>query len=161
VYTMKMENITVKIDGKHRLFVDNELIADTSHVRRPLRFEGKTLPVNAEVAEGGHCLVGFRLRRRSKALKNFTAEDCRLFTVHSINKTVTWKPGEDISKLSHSFSQVEFRPGNAQLYSFWSEDDQPTICVSLHTECGFFENAWTSSLRGHILFMKRRRKNNS
>ena len=88
-------------------------------VTRPLTFAGKTLHVNAEVAEGGELLVGFRTRDGKKAVKGFSVEDCVPLTGDAVDMSVTWKAGADASSLSHSLTRIEFRLRNAKLYSFW------------------------------------------
>ena len=90
-------------------------------VTRPLTFKGKTLHINADVADGGEIIVGFRTRDGKKAVDGFVVENCAPLTGDSIDMTASWNSGEDISKLSGSFSRLEFKLRNAKIYSFWME----------------------------------------
>ncbi len=76
-----------------------------------------------EIAEGGELLVGFRTRKGSEVVKGFEVRDCKPLTGDSIDMTVAWESGEDISKLSGSFARIEFQLRNAKIYSFWIEDN--------------------------------------
>jgi len=89
---------------------------------RPLTFAGKTLYVNADVADGGYVKVAV-LSRKSEPIVGFGLEDAVAVTGDRTKLQVTWK---DRSQLKPSSSvtdhyRLKFEIKNAKLYSFWIE----------------------------------------
>ena len=88
-------------------------------VTRPLGFSGKTLHVNAEVADGGSLRAG--LVSAQGNVEGFSVEDCVPVTGDGIDVAVSWQGRPDMSALARSDVRIEFELRNAKLYSFWIE----------------------------------------
>jgi hypothetical protein len=88
-------------------------------VTRPLTFAGKTLFVNAEVANSGYIKAELR-NGAGKPVSTYTLDKCTPVCGDVLNE-VTW---EDQKTIMHDPSQslrVVFKLKNAKLYSFWIE----------------------------------------
>ena len=108
----------VRRDG----FVSLSAGETTGTVRtRPLRFEGKQLHVNAQIADRGFVRVGFISSENDKPLKSLTADDCRPITASGVDLPVSWRTGGNISRLANRHARLEFKLHKAKLYSFWIE----------------------------------------
>jgi len=87
-------------------------------VTRPLGFTGKTLHLNAEVADDGEIRVAF-LSRAGKTIERFCAKDCVPIRGDAIDLPVRWQGGADIGALSSSDARIAFTLRKAKLYAFW------------------------------------------
>jgi len=84
---------------------------------RKLRFKGKHLFVNADVA-GGELRVEM-LDADGKVIAPFTRDNCAPICYDSTLQPVTWKGAEDLSALAGKPVKVRFHLRRGRLYAFW------------------------------------------
>ena len=87
-------------------------------VTRPLDFDGSTLHINGETAEGGQITVAL-MDRSGKAIEGFGHGDCQPLQGDSLDMQVGWQNGSDLAAFNQSEVRLEFHLDNAKLYSFW------------------------------------------
>ncbi len=83
---------------------------------KPLTFTGSTLHLNFASSVAG----GIRVELQNldgSAIKGFSLDDCPEVFGDSVDRTVTWKSGSDLSKLSGKPIQIRFAMRDADLYS--------------------------------------------
>jgi len=91
-------------------------------VTRPLTFQGTTLFVNAQVAEGGYVKAAV-LSRKSEPLPGHGLEDSIALTGDTTRGRMQWKNTttlEPSRKLTDHY-RLKFELKNAKLYAFWIE----------------------------------------
>ncbi|HZZ42476.1 MAG TPA: hypothetical protein VFE58_06035 [Tepidisphaeraceae bacterium] len=84
---------------------------------KPIRFDGKSLHVNAVVREAGMIKVEV-LDGDGKAMPGLTAEDSVAIGGDQLDAVVKWK-GKGMSDLGEKAVRLRFLMVNADLYSFW------------------------------------------
>jgi hypothetical protein len=89
-------------------------------VTRPLTFAGKSLFVNADVADGGWVKAAV-LSRDSKPIAGYALDDAIPLTTNTIKGRMAWKPKESLDTPGDGHVRIVFQLKNARLYSFWVE----------------------------------------
>jgi len=85
-------------------------------VTRPLRFEGSRLLVNFATSAAGSLRVELQ-DADSKPLPGFTLADCAEHFGDSIDRTVSWKSGNDVSSLAGKTIRLRLVLRDADLYA--------------------------------------------
>lgn len=85
-------------------------------VTKPLAFEGKHLTVNFETSAYGGVKVAL-LDQAGDPIPGFTLEEAEEMYGNSIEQTVTWEHGSDVSHLAGTPVRLLFRMRDADLYS--------------------------------------------
>lgn len=89
-------------------------------VTRPLAFRGKSLFVNADVAEGGWVKAAV-LTRDSQPMGGYTLDDADPLTKNTTKGQVSWKSKKQLNPPDGDHLRIVFQLKNAKLYSFWVE----------------------------------------
>jgi hypothetical protein len=89
-------------------------------VTRPLTFRGKSLFVNADVAEGGWVKPAV-LTRDSQLTSGYELENAVPLTRNTTKGQMTWKSKEKLVPPGDDHLRIMFQLKNAKLYSFWIE----------------------------------------
>ena len=110
-YTMRLDGF-VSINGGWK---GGELIT------KPIRFNGKQLSMNFATSAAGSLRVELQ-DAAGKAIPGFTLKDCSEVFGDSIARTVVWKNGADVSKLSGKTVRLRIELKDADLYSLRFED---------------------------------------
>lgn len=87
---------------------------------RPLSFTGRSLFINAEVAEGGWVRAAV-LSREGQVLDGYRLEDAQPIATDTIRGRITWKGADELSPPDNDHLRLRFELKNAKLYSFWIE----------------------------------------
>ena len=93
-----------------------------SVVTRPLTFQGKSLFVNVEVADGGY-IKSAVLSRTSEPLAGYGLEDSVPLTYDTTQGAMRWQNAKNLKPSStlRDHYRLKFEIKNAKLYSFWIE----------------------------------------
>ena len=89
-------------------------------VTRPLTFQGKTLFINAEIADGGHIKAALQ-DASGKTLAPYSLAGCKPVTGDVLRAKVAWAEGQTISAAPGKSRRLVFELKKAKLYSFWIE----------------------------------------
>lgn len=87
-------------------------------VTRPLTFEGRSLFINAEIAQGGWVKAAV-LSRDSKPLGGCSLDEAVPLTRGTTEGRMTWKAGAQLESSGDDHRRIIFQLKNAKLYSFW------------------------------------------
>jgi len=87
---------------------------------RPLTFAGRSLFVNADVAEGGSVRAAV-LSADSEPLKDFGLDDAVPVATNTTRGRLTWKNAEHLAPPGDDHVRLVFEVRSAKLYSFWIE----------------------------------------
>ncbi|MGQ9731357.1 MAG: hypothetical protein ACUVX8_08785, partial [Candidatus Zipacnadales bacterium] len=105
---------TIRIDG----FVSVEApLAGGEVITRPLVFEGSRLTLNFSASAAGTVQVELQ-DSEGEALEGFTIEECPLLLGDSLDRTVEWHQGADVSALAGKPVRLRFVLRDADVYSF-------------------------------------------
>ena len=85
-------------------------------VTKPVRFKGKKLAMNFSSSAAGGLRVEIQAAD-GKPVPGFALDDCPPIFGDSIERTVTWKYGGDVSSLAGKPVRVRFVLNDADLYS--------------------------------------------
>src|SRR5436305_2740229 len=88
---------------------------------RPVRFSGKRLFVNVD-SKAGEMRVEI-LNSRGEPINGFSAEDCLPLRIDNTLAAVTWRTGNDLSRLAGQAVKFRFHLRYARLFSFWVSPD--------------------------------------
>jgi hypothetical protein len=89
-------------------------------VTRPLTFEGKSLFVNADIADGGWVKAAV-LSRDSKPLADYGLGDAIPLTKGTTKGQLTWASKKQVTAPGEDHRRLVLQLKNAKLYSFWIE----------------------------------------
>lgn len=89
-------------------------------ITRPLTFEGKSLFINATVANGGWVKAAV-LSQDSQPVTSYTLDDAVSLTGDAIKGRMTWKTTKDLVSPGDHHVRLLFQLKDAKLYSFWIE----------------------------------------
>ncbi len=103
-----------RLDGFVSL--DSPYARETVAVTKPLVFDGDTLELNVDTDAVGYVQVGF-LDENGDAIEGFALDDCIYVNGDFVAKPVQWLHGGDLSELSGSTVQIQFRMRGAKLYA--------------------------------------------
>ncbi len=84
-------------------------------VTPPLQFTGQRLAINAVAGPGGHVRVGL-LDKDGVPIPGFGVADCEPLTGNTLEGTITWSAGSDLSTLSNRSIQLRIELQNADLF---------------------------------------------
>jgi hypothetical protein len=87
---------------------------------RPLTFRGKSLFVNADVAEGGW-IKATVLSRDSQPVGGYALDDALPLAKDTTKGRMAWKSKEKLDPPGDGHLRILFQLRNAKLYSFWIE----------------------------------------
>ena len=87
---------------------------------RPLTFKGKSLFVNADVADGGWVKAAV-LSRDSEAMSEFALDNSIALTKDTIRGAMMWKTKKELVPPVDDHVRIEIHLKNSNLYSFWIE----------------------------------------
>ena len=109
----KLRRYTIRQDG----FVSVSAgAAGGELVTKPLVFDGKSLVVNFSSSAAGGIQAELQ-DFAGKAIPGYTLADCEPIFGDSIERTVTWKHGGDVSSLSGQIVRLRFALKDADLFS--------------------------------------------
>jgi len=86
-------------------------------ITKPLRFQGRRLVLNFESSAAGGVQVELQ-DANGHALPGFALEDCPPLFGDTIERTVTWKSGGDVSSLAGKPVRLRFVLRDADVYAF-------------------------------------------
>jgi hypothetical protein len=89
-------------------------------VTRPLAFAGRSLRVNAEVADGGWIKAAV-LTRDSEPVRGYGLDDAVPLARSSLAGPMAWAAGSGLPSPGDDHLRIVFELKNARLYSFWIE----------------------------------------
>jgi hypothetical protein len=89
-------------------------------ITRPMTFKGRSLFINAEVADSGWVKAAV-LRRDSKPIVGYTLEEAMPLTKDSIKGAMAWKGEKQLLQPGYEHVRLLFQLKDAKLYSFWIE----------------------------------------
>jgi len=113
IYTTPFRRFVLRTDG----FASIHARADVGEmVTRQLRFSGKALSINYATSAGGTVAVELQ-DADGKALPGFTLAECRNLVGDTIDQTVTWAKGSDLSALAGKTVRMRFVMQEADVYS--------------------------------------------
>ncbi len=108
---------TLRVDGFASLNAGDE---QGTVVTRPLTFQGKSLFVNADIAEGG--FVKAELRGTwGEPIQPFTIDQCRPTMGNATKAQIRWAGRDGLQGVAQTGTRLVFELRNAKLYSFWIE----------------------------------------
>lgn len=113
-HSSAIRRYTLRLDGfvsAHAPMSGGELVT------KPIQFKGKKLALNVATSAAGSVRVEVQ-DASGKALPGFTLEDCVPVFGDSIERTVTWKQGADVSSLSGQPVRLRFELKDADLYAY-------------------------------------------
>jgi len=119
-YTEKnrLRRYTIRTDG----FVSINASAKGGYfITRPLVFSGENLVINYSTSAAGKVLVGI-MDENKRYISGFSVEDCIETYGDSIEETINWKSGSDLSKLKGNPVRLHFLMYDADLYSICFKD---------------------------------------
>ncbi len=90
-------------------------------ISKPLRFQGKRLTLNLATSAAGSVRVEIQ-DASGKPLPGFTLDDCPALFGDTIDRTVTWTHGSDVSSLANQPVRLRFEIKNGDLFSFQFSD---------------------------------------
>lgn len=88
---------------------------------KPVSFEGSKLSLNFSTGAAGEIKVELQ-DESGKPIPDFTLDDCDPVFGDTIDRTVYWKKGEDVSSLKGKAVRLRFVMKDADLYSFKFEE---------------------------------------
>ena len=116
-YTMSVGLARLRRDG----FVSLDAGPEPGRVTtRPLTFAGRSLFVNADVAEGGWVRAAV-LSADSEPLDAYSLEDGVAITADTTRGRIAWKKAQHLAVADGDHVRLVFELKNAKLYSFWIE----------------------------------------
>lgn len=89
-------------------------------ITRPLTMPGRSLFVNAEVADGGWVKVA-ALSEDRRPIVQHTIDECTALTKGSTRERITWRETKELPLADREHVCLMFRLKQAKLYSFWME----------------------------------------
>ena len=86
-------------------------------ITRPLQFTGTQLSINFATSAAGSLRVEVQ-NIGGEALPGFSLDDCSETFGDSVNRTVQWNQGSDVSQLAGRTVRLRFELKDADFYSF-------------------------------------------
>jgi len=109
-----MRRYTLRLDG----FVSiNAPWKGGELITRPLKFDGKRLEINFATSAAGSVRIEMQ-NPDGTPVPGFTLDDCPALFGDSVDRTVTWQQGSDVSALAGKVMRLRFVLKDADLYSF-------------------------------------------
>ena len=108
-----LERFTLRTDGfvsVHAPFIEGEMTT------KSFQFDGTTLVLNYATGAAGHLLVEMQ-DDTGAPISGYTRQDCIPLIGDEIERTVSWKSGNDVRKLSGKPGRIRFVMKDADLYS--------------------------------------------
>lgn len=105
---------TIRLDGftsLHATYAGGEFLS------KPIVFSGKTLSVNYATSAAGSLRVELQ-DADGAPLPGFTLEDCLEHYGDSVDQTIAWKGGGDVSALAGTPVRIRFALSDGDLYAF-------------------------------------------
>ena len=110
----KLRRFTIRKDG----FVSMQApFAGGGFVTKPITFQGGRLTLNFSTSAAGVIRVEVQ-DAHGKPLPGFALNDCSEVFGDDLQRTVTWKHGNDVGKLAGRPVRLRFTLSDADLYSF-------------------------------------------
>lgn len=110
----RVRRFTYRVDG----FVSVGAPTGTgSLLTKPIRFDGEKLVVNLLTQKGGSLRIGLT-DQSGKPIAGFAAADCKPLSGDSIEQTVAWKNGSDVSQLAGKAVRLRIEFDQGELFSF-------------------------------------------
>jgi hypothetical protein len=110
----RVRRFTYRVDG----FVSVGAPEGTgSLLTKPIRFQGKKLVVNMLTQAGGSLRIGLT-DMSGQPIDGFAAADCKPLSGDSIEQTVAWKNGDDVSRLAGKAVRLRIEFDRGELFSF-------------------------------------------
>ena len=110
-YTLRLDGF-VSVNADHK---GGELVT------KPLILQGRRLSLNFATSAAGSVRVEIQ-STEGKALEGYSENDCPPIFGDATDRHVTWKNGEDISKISGRPVKLRFLLNDADLFSFQAQD---------------------------------------
>ncbi len=109
-----LRRYTLRLDG----FVSLQApLKGGEFLSKPLTFSGSTLSMNFATSAAGSVRVEIQ-DATGKPLEGFTLDDCPDHFGDTVDATIEWKSGSDVSKLKGQRVRLRFQLKDADLYSF-------------------------------------------
>lgn len=105
---------TIRLDGFVSLHAP---LAGGEFTSKPLRFSGKKLEINYATSAAGSVRIEIQ-DAEGEPLPAFSLDDCLEHYGDSVNQTVAWKSGADVSALAGKDVRLRIVMKDADLYSF-------------------------------------------
>jgi hypothetical protein len=109
----RLRRFTYRVDGFVSVRASNQ---GGELVTKPLRFVGDRLVINVATSDGGSVQVEIQ-DAAGKPIEGFALADTRQISGDSIEQTVSWASGADVSKLAGQPVRLRFSLRSADLYS--------------------------------------------
>ncbi|MBN1290515.1 MAG: hypothetical protein JXB48_01655, partial [Candidatus Latescibacteria bacterium] len=110
----ELRRFTIRIDG----FVSVQApLKGGEFITKPIIFEGRRLMVNFSASAAGSMLIEI-LDANGNSIPGYTLDDCIEILGDDIERIVTWKQGDNVSKLAGKPVKLRFKIKDADLYSF-------------------------------------------
>lgn len=109
----RLRRFTFRVDGFVSIHAGT---TPAELVTRPLKFQGKSLSLNAATVDGGQIAVEIQ-DATGQPIAGFAATDCRPLVGDSLDHRVAWKSSVDLDALAGKPVRIRFRLQNADLYS--------------------------------------------
>lgn len=113
-HSNQLRRYTLRLDG----FVSAQApMSGGELLTKPLRFKGGRLALNFATSAAGGVRVEIQ-DLHGKALPGFALEDCPPLFGDTIERTVTWKDGGDVSSIAGQSVRLRFALQDADVYAF-------------------------------------------
>ena len=89
---------------------------------RPVRFSGRCLFVNADLAQGE--VLAEIVDESGEPISPYTLENCRLLSTDSTIQQITWRSDNDLASVKNKSVRFRFRMKNGSLFAFWVSRDE-------------------------------------
>ena len=110
----QLRRFTVRIDGFASM---HAALRGGGFVTKPLQFAGKRLSLNFSTSAAGSIRVEVQ-NANGGPIEGFTLADCHEIFGDTLEGTVTWKRGADVSALAGRPVRLRFELNDADLFSF-------------------------------------------
>jgi hypothetical protein len=113
IYTTPFRRFTLRLDG----FASVRAGADPGElITHPLRFQGQALSVNYSTSAGGQLRAEIQ-DIDGKAIEGFRLSDAKPLVGDSLDQTVSWKHGANVSTLAGHTVRLRFALRDADLFA--------------------------------------------
>lgn len=113
IYTTPFRRFTLRLDG----FASVRAGADPGElITHPLRFQGRALSVNYSTSAGGQLRAEIQ-DIDGKAIEGFRLSDAKPLVGDSLDQTVSWKHGANVSTLAGHTVRLRFALQDADLFA--------------------------------------------
>ena len=113
---------TLRVDGFVSVHADG---SGGEFVTRPLRFSGDRLSLNFSTSAAGSIRVEIQ-HQDGRPIEGYALEDCPDIFGDSLERTVSWKSGSDLTRLAGETIRLRFTMQDADLYALQFRQETAT-----------------------------------